>query len=102
MSNSSSKPAVTVNGKTYHWPRKPVVVVCIDGGDPAYFEHGIEHGLALVGRQGQNLRDGRAEKHQTLDLAADDEKLPGVIPGHIIKGEAGQGGASRQHGIEDG
>ena len=44
MSNSSSKPAVTVNGKTYHWPRKPVVVVCIDGGDPAYFEHGIEHG----------------------------------------------------------
>ena len=44
MSNSSSKPAVTVNGKTYHWPQQPVVVVCIDGGDPAYFEHGIEHG----------------------------------------------------------
>ena len=44
MSKSTSKPAVAVNGKNYHWPRKPVVVVCIDGGDPAYFEHGIEHG----------------------------------------------------------
>ena len=35
---------VSVNGKTYDWPRKPVVVVCIDGGDPAYFDHGLEHG----------------------------------------------------------
>jgi phosphonoacetate hydrolase len=36
-----NKPAVRVNGKDYRWPRQPLVVVCIDGGDPAYFEHGI-------------------------------------------------------------
>jgi phosphonoacetate hydrolase len=35
---------VKVNGNAYRWPGKPVVVVCIDGGDPAYFEHGIRHG----------------------------------------------------------
>jgi len=44
MVKSSDKPAVRVNGTDYRWPRRPVVVVCIDGGDPAYFEHGIKHG----------------------------------------------------------
>lgn len=41
---TSEKPRVRVNGTEYGWPRKPVVVVCIDGGDPAYFEHGLAHG----------------------------------------------------------
>jgi phosphonoacetate hydrolase len=41
---TAEKPKVRVNGKQYGWPRKPVVVVCIDGGDPAYFEHGLAHG----------------------------------------------------------
>ena len=27
---------LTVNGTDYRWPDRPVVVVCIDGGDPAY------------------------------------------------------------------
>jgi len=27
---------VTVNGTDYRWPQRPVVVVCIDGGDPRY------------------------------------------------------------------
>jgi phosphonoacetate hydrolase len=27
---------ITVNGKNYAWPEHPVVVVLIDGGDPAY------------------------------------------------------------------
>ncbi|MFO1217283.1 MAG: phosphonoacetate hydrolase [Burkholderiaceae bacterium] len=35
---SPSKPAVTVNGTAYRWPLRPVVVVCIDGGDPAYLK----------------------------------------------------------------
>src|ERR687897_32460 len=29
--------AVDVNGVAYRWPDRPLVVVCIDGGDPAYF-----------------------------------------------------------------
>ena len=32
---------VRLNGVSYRWPKKPVVVVCIDGGDPAYIEHGL-------------------------------------------------------------
>lgn len=29
---------VNVNGTVYRWPSRPVVVVCIDGGDPRYLE----------------------------------------------------------------
>ena len=34
-----------LNDVIYHWPRKPVVVVCIDGGDPAYIEQGLNNGI---------------------------------------------------------
>ena len=36
---------ITVNGKSYHWPARPVVVVLIDGGDPAYVNAAIARGL---------------------------------------------------------
>ena len=36
---------VTVNGKKYNWPKAPVVVVLIDGGDPAYVNAGLAQGL---------------------------------------------------------
>jgi phosphonoacetate hydrolase len=41
MSGSS----VLLNGVTYRWPTRPVVVVCIDGGDPAYIERGVRDGI---------------------------------------------------------
>ena len=44
MTRSGNRAAVKVNGTDYRWPRKPLVVVCIDGGDPAYFDHGLTHG----------------------------------------------------------
>lgn len=34
-----------LNGVSYRWPHQPVVVVCIDGGDPAYIEQGIQDGI---------------------------------------------------------
>ena len=34
-----------LNGVSYAWPQQPVVVVCIDGGDPAYIEQGIKDGI---------------------------------------------------------
>jgi phosphonoacetate hydrolase len=40
-----TKDALTLNGVTYRWPTRPVVVVCIDGGDPAYIERGLRDGL---------------------------------------------------------
>ena len=36
---------ITVNGKNYNWPKAPVVVVLIDGGDPAYVNDGLAQGL---------------------------------------------------------
>ena len=37
--------SVEVNGTGYRWPERPIVVVCIDGGDPAYIEHGVAAGI---------------------------------------------------------
>jgi phosphonoacetate hydrolase len=36
---------IELNGVRYLWPRRPVVVVCIDGGDPSYFERGVRDGV---------------------------------------------------------
>jgi len=35
---------VSVNGRTYRRPERPLVVVCIDGCEPDYFERAIEAG----------------------------------------------------------
>ncbi len=37
---------VTVNGRTYRFPARPVVVVCVDGAEPAYFDAALAAGLA--------------------------------------------------------
>jgi phosphonoacetate hydrolase len=36
---------IAVNGKNYNWPKAPLVVVLIDGGDPAYVNAGLAQGL---------------------------------------------------------
>ena len=36
---------IQLNGITYAFPKQPVVVICVDGGDPAYFDHGIAAGI---------------------------------------------------------
>ncbi len=36
---------IVLNGVSYRWPAQPVVVVCIDGGDPAYIEQGLRDGI---------------------------------------------------------
>ena len=38
--------AVELNGVAYRWPSRPVVVVCIDGGDPAYLDEALKDGIA--------------------------------------------------------
>lgn len=49
--NAEMKPAVELNGVAYRWPERPIVVVCIDGSDPAYTERGLKDGiLPNVGR----------------------------------------------------
>ena len=42
---------VTVNGLDYRWPEQPLVVVCIDGGDPAYIRQFLGEGaIPSIGR----------------------------------------------------
>lgn len=40
-----SKESVSVNGRDYAWPKQTVVVVCIDGSEPAYIEQAIKDGV---------------------------------------------------------
>jgi phosphonoacetate hydrolase len=41
---TSQRPNVHVNGTDYRWPLRPVVVVCIDGGDPRYLQQFLADG----------------------------------------------------------
>jgi phosphonoacetate hydrolase len=41
---AAEKALVEVNGVKYRWPKRPVVVVCIDGGDPAYLRQFLADG----------------------------------------------------------
>jgi len=48
--------SVLLNGVTYIRPANPVVVVCIDGGDPAYIEQGLRDGI--IPNIARFMRDG--------------------------------------------
>jgi phosphonoacetate hydrolase len=51
--------SITVNGKSYAWPKQPLVVVCVDGCEPDYLTQAIAAGampwLAKVVKTGANL-----------------------------------------------
>ena len=42
---SRPDPQIRLNGVQYRWPDQPVVVVCNDGGDPAYFDQALKKGI---------------------------------------------------------
>jgi phosphonoacetate hydrolase len=44
--DATAQPAVTVNGRRYNRPTRPVVVVCIDGSEPGYIEAAAATGRA--------------------------------------------------------
>ncbi len=39
---SAIAPKICLNGVQYRWPNRPVVVVCNDGGDPAYIDRALK------------------------------------------------------------
>jgi phosphonoacetate hydrolase len=43
---STSGGGIAVNGRTYRLPKKPVVVVCVDGSEPGYIERAVEADVA--------------------------------------------------------
>jgi phosphonoacetate hydrolase len=50
---------ITVNGRSYRFPRAPTVCVCIDGSEPGYIERAVAKGLApnfaRLMKEGSNL-----------------------------------------------
>jgi phosphonoacetate hydrolase len=50
---------IDVNGRSYRLPRRPTVVVCVDGSEPGYIERAVEAGVApwfaRVLREGTSL-----------------------------------------------
>ncbi len=44
--NAVTPKFVTVNGRAYRWPERPLVVVCVDGCEPDYVNQAIEAGFA--------------------------------------------------------
>jgi phosphonoacetate hydrolase len=47
--------AVSTNGRTYRWMDRPLVVVCVDGSEPAYIPEAIRAGVApFFARLGAN------------------------------------------------
>jgi phosphonoacetate hydrolase len=50
-----NKLPVTLNGAHYCWPDRPLVVVCVDGSEPAYIPEAIRAGVApFLARLGAN------------------------------------------------
>jgi len=51
---------ISVNGRDYAWPETPLVVVCVDGSEPAYMEEAIAAGVmpftAKMTVEGSDLR----------------------------------------------
>jgi phosphonoacetate hydrolase len=50
----SAVSSVSVNGRSYRYPRRPTVVVCIDGGEPDYFDAAIAAGVAPAAARFRN------------------------------------------------
>jgi len=53
--------AITVNGRSYRAPQQPVVVVCVDGSEPAYIESALAAGAMpwtaqMLAERGTDLR----------------------------------------------
>jgi len=43
---SAKGTSITLNGRTYRWPARPVVVVCVDGCEPDYITRAVASGVA--------------------------------------------------------
>lgn len=41
-----NKKPVSANGRTYRWMDRPLVVVCVDGSEPAYIPEAVRSGMA--------------------------------------------------------
>jgi phosphonoacetate hydrolase len=45
MTDPNADRLITVNGRVYTWPEAPLVVVCVDGSEPAYMDEAVAAGV---------------------------------------------------------
>ena len=79
---------VRLNGVRYRWPTRPVVVVCVDGGDPAYFDRALKDGIIpnVARFMKEWLQRARRLHHPELHLpeqCVDHHWLAAVDPWHL-------------------
>ncbi len=90
---------VAVNGRDYAWPRRPTVVVCVDGSEPDYMKMAIASGLApnleRLMRTGSNLRaEAAMPRFTNPNNISIITGVPPAVQGSIAKcGVAGTGDA---------
>ena len=75
--------AVELHGRRYRKPERPVVVICVDGFDPAYLDRGLADGIlpAIAGLAGRLVWHGRgrdADLHQPEQRLDRDRRLAGA------------------------
>ncbi len=101
---SSQEGLITVNGRTYRRPRRPAVVVCIDGCDPAYLDDAFER--SLVPRITELVQQGAlVEARSQMPSFTNPNNVSivtGVTPaGHGISGNHVLGDDGEEHPLTD-
>ena len=54
----TARAPLEVNGRMLHWPKRPTVVICLDGGDPSYLE--ASRAAGVVPTLDRMMREGFA------------------------------------------
>ena len=77
----TTRDAVTVNGRSYAWPDRPLLVVCVDGSEPDYVRQACDASLQRLGADHVDLY----YQHR-VDRTVHVEETWWAMPGRIHTG----------------
>src|SRR6266536_410994 len=121
-----SREPITVNGRTYAWPARPLVVVCVDGCEPDYLTQAflagampflssaVERGESLLGAavipsftnpNNLSILTGFSEAGASVAVVTAKDKLRRLL-GHGMRGtcfssEKADATTMAEHGIDN-
>ena len=99
---------VNVNGVTYVWPQRPVIVVCIDGGDPEYLETCLSDGLipnleGFMKRGFHNIAEGvvpsLTNPNNISIVTGSPPSVHGISGNYFLDPETGMGSDDERPGV---
>jgi phosphonoacetate hydrolase len=94
-----SRTPVTVNGRTYNWPKFPLVVICCDGSEPAYMEIAMARGLmpnlkAIIAkgenRRGQSAMPSFTNPNNLSIVTGAPPRIHGITGNYLIDPATGR------------